>query len=151
MKKFIVLGSGTSGLIAATMIKRRWRDKVQVSLYYDAKKKNIGVGESTTPTIHYFLKEYLKVDIHEFLRDTGSTVKLGISFREWIKGTDYFHGFPSTDVSTDHYPESLYSILTDQYDGGSNTNDATKQRSVGLPPAAGLRRHRGPCRHPSLG
>ena len=125
MKKFIVLGSGTSGLIAATMIKRRWKDKVHVSLYYDGKKKNIGVGESTTPTIHYFLKEYLKVDLHEFLRDTGSTVKLGISFREWIKGTDYFHGFPETnDVSDDHYPESLYSILTDQYDGGSNTNIA---------------------------
>ena len=125
MKKFIVLGSGNSGLIAATMIKRRWKDKVHVSLYYDGKKKNIGVGESTTPTIHYFLKEYLKVDLHEFLRDTGSTVKLGISFREWIKGTDYFHGFPETnDVSDDHYPESLYSILTDQYDGGSNTNIA---------------------------
>ena len=66
MKKFIVLGSGTAGLIAATMIKRRWGNKVQVSLYYDSKKKNIGVGESTTPTITHFLYKYLKVGLEPF-------------------------------------------------------------------------------------
>jgi len=125
MKKFIVLGSGTAGLIAATMIKRRWGNKVQVSLYYDSKKKNIGVGESTTPTITHFLYKYLKVGLENFLKDTGSTVKLGINFKNWIPGTEYFHGFPEVDFSSTHYPESLYSIMTGTYDGGTNTNKAT--------------------------
>jgi len=125
MKKFVVLGSGTAGLIAATMIKRRWGDKVQVSLYYDSRKKNIGVGESTTPTITYFLKGYLKVELDDFLKDTGSTIKLGINFKDWIPGTEYFHGFREIDFTPSHYPESLYSILTGVYDGGMNYSKAT--------------------------
>jgi tryptophan halogenase len=125
MKKFVILGSGTSGLIAATMIKKRWGDQVSVSLYYDAKKRNIAVGESTTPIVTYFLKKYLDVDITDFLKDTGSTVKLGINFKDWIPGVEYFHGFPELDFSNTHYPESLYSILIDNYDGGMNYSKAT--------------------------
>ncbi len=126
MKKFIVLGSGTAGLIAATMIKKRWGDKVSVSLYYDSKKKNIGVGESTTPIVSYFLKEYLdNFDMSNFLKETGTTIKLGINFKNWIPNTEYFHGFPELDFSNTHYPESLYSILIGKYNGGMNYSRAT--------------------------
>jgi len=125
MKKFIVLGSGTAGLIAATMIKKRWGDKVSVSLYYDSKKKNIGVGESTTPTITYFLNAFLKVNLNDFLKETGSTIKLGINFKNWIPNTEYFHGFREIDFSHTHYPESLYSILMGTYDGGMNYSKAS--------------------------
>jgi len=125
IKKFIILGSGTAGLIAATMIKKRWGDKVQVSLYYDSKKKNIGVGESTTPIVTYFLNQYLEVDMCEFLRETGTTIKLGINFKNWILGKEFFHGFPELDFSNTHYPESLYSILMGVYNGGLNYSKAS--------------------------
>lgn len=124
-KKFIILGSGTAGLIAATMIKKRWGDKVNVSLYYDSNKKNIGVGESTTPIVTYFLNEYLKVEMSDFLKETGSTIKLGINFKNWIPGVEYFHGFPELDFSNTHYPESLYSILMGVYNGGMNYSKAS--------------------------
>ena len=122
MKKFIVLGSGTAGLIAATMIKKTWKDKVQVSLYYDSNKKNIGVGESTTPSISYFLRTFLNVDFYDFLKDTGSTIKLGINFKNWIPKTQFFHGFQEVDIDDALYPESLYSILNGDYAGGINYN-----------------------------
>lgn len=122
MKKFIVLGSGTAGLIAATMIKRTWKDKVHVSLYYDSNKKNIGVGESTTPTITYFLNNFLKVDLYDFLKETGSTIKLGINFKNWIPKTQFFHGFREVEIDEALYPESLYSILNGDYTGGMNFN-----------------------------
>ncbi len=125
MKKFLVLGSGTSGLIAATMIKRRWGDKVHVSLYYDSKTKNIGVGESTTPSISYFLQAFLKVKIADFLKETGSTIKLGINFKNWIKDTEFFHGFRELSLVETNYPESLYSILIDDYNGGTNFSEPT--------------------------
>ena len=70
MKKFVVLGSGTAGLIAAGMIKRYWGDKVQVSLYYDATKKNIAVGESTTPAIHLFLN-VMGLTTADLIREIG--------------------------------------------------------------------------------
>ena len=92
MKKFVVIGSGTSGLIAAGMIKRYWGDKVQVSLYYDASRKNIAVGESTTPMIHLFLNA-MGISTHDLIRDLSTTVKLGINFKNWIPDTEYFHGF----------------------------------------------------------
>jgi tryptophan halogenase len=90
MKKFIILGSGTTGLIAAGMIKRYWGDKVQISLYYDVKKKNIAVGESTTPIVHLFLNA-MGLTTADLIRDLNVTVKLGINFKDWIPNTEYFH------------------------------------------------------------
>jgi len=125
MKKFVILGSGTSGLIAAGMIKRYWGDKVQVSLYYDANKKNIAVGESTTPLIHYFLS-VMGVSTRNLIRDLSTTVKLGINFKNWIPNTEYFHGFQEVSFGgeTDD-SSSLYSLPNDEYNGGLLFNEAT--------------------------
>jgi len=125
MKKFIILGSGTAGLISAGMIKRYWGDKVQVSLYYDANKKNIAVGESTTPLIHYFLNT-IGITTEDLIRDLNVTVKLGINFKNWISNTEYFHGF--TEAETFCQPDfssAVYSIPNDCYDGGVLYNEAT--------------------------
>ena len=61
MKKIIIIGSGSSGLMAAAMFKRFYAGRIKVEVYYDSKKKNIGVGESTTPAFVDFLKRFLKV------------------------------------------------------------------------------------------
>jgi tryptophan halogenase len=125
MKKFIVLGSGTAGLIAAGMIKRYWGDKVQVSLYYDASRKNIAVGESTTPIVHLFLNA-MGLTTADLIRDLNVTVKLGINFKDWIPGTEYFHGFQ--EVAFYGEPDNstaIYSIPNDCYDGGLLYNEAT--------------------------
>ena len=54
MKKFVIVGSGTSGLIAAGMIEKYWGDKVDVTLIHDRDQSNISVGESTTPLCMHF-------------------------------------------------------------------------------------------------
>ena len=125
MKKFIVLGSGTAGLIAAGMIKSYWGDKVQVTLYYDATRKNIAVGESTTPIIHEFLNA-VGLTTEDLIRDLNVTIKLGINFKDWIPNTEYFHGFQEVDFwgECDH-SSAVYSIPNDCYDGGLLYNEAT--------------------------
>ena len=55
MKKVVIIGAGSSGLITAAMMKNYWGDKVDVSVYYDKSNKNIAVGESTTPIIRLLL------------------------------------------------------------------------------------------------
>jgi tryptophan halogenase len=127
MKKIIIIGSGSSGLIAAAMLKRFYVGRVKVEIYYDSKKKNIGVGESTTPAFVDFLKRYLYVEISDFIKDTGSTVKLGINFKNWTRNREYFHGFNkcNIDPSGQDYPESLYSIPNGTYNGGILHNNAT--------------------------
>jgi len=125
MKKFVVIGSGTSGLIAAGMIKRYWGDKVQVSLYYDASRKNIAVGESTTPMIHLFLNA-MGISTHDLIRDLSTTVKLGINFKNWIPDTEYFHGFQEVNFWGEADNSSaVYSLTNDSYDGGLLFNKAT--------------------------
>lgn len=125
MKKFVVLGSGTSGLIAASMIKKYWGDKIQVSLFYDAKRKNIGVGESTTPVIHLFLNA-MGISTEDLIRDLSVSIKLGINFKNWIPNTEYFHGFQEVSFwgESDH-SSAVYSILNDCYNGGLLYNEAT--------------------------
>ena len=99
MKKIIIIGSGSSGLMAAAMFKRFYAGKVKVEIYYDSKKKNIGVGESTTPAFVDFLKRYLHVEISDFIKDTGSTVKLGINFKNWTRTVSYTHlTLPTSDL-----------------------------------------------------
>jgi tryptophan halogenase len=125
MKKFIILGSGTTGLIAAGMIKRYWGDKVQISLYYDAKKKNIAVGESTTPIVHLFLNA-MGLTTADLIRDLNVTVKLRINFKDWIPNTEYFHGFQEVDFWGEcDNSSAIYSLPNDCYDGGFLYNEAT--------------------------
>jgi tryptophan halogenase len=125
MKKFIILGSGTTGLIAAGMIKRYWGDKVQISLYYDVKKKNIAVGESTTPIVHLFLNA-MGLTTADLIRDLNVTVKLGINFKDWIPNTEYFHGFQEVDFWGEcDNSSAIYSLPNDCYGGGFLYNEAT--------------------------
>ena len=121
MKKIIIIGSGSSGLMAAAMFKRFYAGRIKVEVYYDSKKKNIGVGESTTPAFVDFLKRFLKVEIGDFIKDTGSTVKLGINFKNWTGSKEYFHGFNACNIEGTgvDYPESLYSIPNGTYNGGT--------------------------------
>ena len=132
MKKIVIVGSGTAGLLAASMMNRFWEDKVQITVIHDSNNKTIGVGESTTPVIHQLL-EILRIDIRELVDKIGTTVKYGINFKDWIPGKEFFHGFkeveqynPSSNfemfLKTHDKSSAYYSILNDKFNGGSHYN-----------------------------
>ena len=125
MKKVVIVGSGTAGLISAAMIKTYWGDRVDVSLYHDASKGTISVGESTTPYIHAFLS-FFGIPENEIIRELDVTVKLGIDFKNWIPNQSYFHGFGAVTLEgrRDDSP-STYSILNDDFNGGFLYNEPT--------------------------
>ena len=125
MKKVVIVGSGTAGLISAAMIKTYWGDRVDVSLYHDASKGTISVGESTTPYIHAFLS-FFGIPENEIIRELDVTVKLGIDFKNWIPNQSYFHGFGAVKLEgrRDDSP-STYSILNDDFNGGFLYNEPT--------------------------
>ena len=128
MKKVVIVGSGTAGLIAAAMIKTYWKDEVDVSLYHDKSKGNISVGESTTPFILAFLN-FIGITEDEIIRELDVTIKLGINFKNWIPNTEYFHGFGALNRDegggTGDITSSLYGILNNEYNGGFLYNDPT--------------------------
>ena len=125
VKKIAILGSGTAGLIAAAMMKSFWGPKVDISVYYDGSKKSIGVGESTTPLIRNFLY-LLGEDDYSVIKGVNATIKLGINFKDWIPGTEYFHGFNDVEYSgLNEWSSATYSLLNDCYNGGILFEKAT--------------------------
>ena len=128
MKNIVIVGAGSAGLITAAHFKNYWEDDVNITVYYDSKCKNISVGESTTPSIVDFLTEVVGISVNDFLKRTNSTIKLGVNFKNWIPGTEYFHGFD--EIEEDRYTGTpfsiIYSLLNDlPYNGGVHNNKAT--------------------------
>jgi len=133
MKKIVIVGTGTAGLLAAAFMHKFWDDNVQIKVIYDGRSKNIAVGESTTPLILKTL-EILGISKEELIKDIGTTLKLGINFKNWIPGTEYFHGFGEgvdnksnnffNDIRTDE-TSAVFTITNDIFQGGGNYNIAT--------------------------
>ena len=123
MKKIVIVGAGTAGLAAAALMKSYWGDKVDISLYYDASKGNIAVGESTTPIIRLLLG-HLGLSTKGFLQDlhNNATIKLGINFKNWIPGTEFFHGFAEVLPTNLTNTSGIYSIPAGKFNGGINYN-----------------------------
>ena len=123
MKKIVIVGAGSSGLITAAMMKNYWGDQVDISVYYDKSNKNIAVGESTTPIIRLLLR-HLGMRTGDLFKDlkNGATVKLGIHFKDWIPGTDYFHGFAEVQNDIGTNTSAIYSIPEGKFNGGMNYN-----------------------------
>ena len=90
--KFVVVGGGTAGWIAALYVKRYFTD-TQVTVIESSEMGVIGVGESTTPHIINMLGE-LNIDIGEFIKNTQSTIKNSIKFTNWHgDNKHYYHSF----------------------------------------------------------
>ena len=127
MKKFVIVGSGSAGLIAAGMIKTYWKDDVDITVIHDKSQGSIAVGESTTPYIHAFLT-FCGISEKDLIRDLDVTIKLGINFKDWIPDTEYFHGFGQITGNNgwnqmrSSDPSATYSMLNDVYSGGSLYN-----------------------------
>ena len=127
MKKVVIVGTGTAGLISAGIMNRYWDDEVQIKVIYDGNNKSIAVGESTTPNI-FSLLDILDVSEYELIRDIGTTIKMGIRFKDWIPGKEYFHGFGESDQSRESFfndrrtdeTSAIHSIINDLYCGGQN-------------------------------
>ena len=125
-KKFVIVGAGTAGAISAVMIKKYWGDKVDVSLYYDKSKEIIGVGESTAPGI-IDIFEMLGLKPEDIIKELPLvTLKTGISFKNWIPNTSFFHGLAEVSIDNGFLNcGSLHTILNDSYKGGVNFDNAT--------------------------
>jgi tryptophan 7-halogenase len=100
VKRVVIAGGGTAGWIAALALVRHLSHVVEITLVESDEIGTVGVGESVIPTSRTF-HQYVAIDEADFVRETGSTFKLGISFENWrSEGQRYFHPFGILGHST---------------------------------------------------
>ncbi|MEX0956724.1 MAG: tryptophan halogenase family protein [Rhizobiaceae bacterium] len=91
--RFVIVGGGTAGWIAAFVIQDSARRKgldAKVTVVESSKVPTVGVGEATTAAFRVLLK-YFNIDEFEFLRETEASLKLGIRHEDWRrKGFTYY-------------------------------------------------------------
>src|SRR5947208_4010752 len=100
VKQVVIAGGGTAGWIAAFALVKQLGALVEITLVESDEIGTVGVGESVIPTARTF-HEYMGIDEADFVRSTGSTFKLGISFEDWAReGDRYIHSFGTIGRST---------------------------------------------------
>lgn len=88
MKKILIVGGGTAGLIAALLLKKRF-SYLTVDLVKSDEIGIIGVGEGSTEHWKEFM-DFMEISFSELIYETDATFKFGIYFKDWTKNP-YFH------------------------------------------------------------
>lgn len=91
MKHVCIVGSGTSGLIAAITFKSLF-PTLQVTVVSSKEIGIIGVGEGSTEHWRHYFQVPCNIPVDEMVRECAATHKYGIRFENWTNHTpDYFH------------------------------------------------------------
>jgi tryptophan halogenase len=98
IKKIVIVGGGTSGWIAASMLSYHLKsDLCEIELVESDDLGTIGIGESTIPPVVRLIQN-LGIDEQQFIKSTQACFKLGIKFIDWRqKNESYFHRIGSND------------------------------------------------------
>jgi tryptophan halogenase len=91
VKKVLVVGGGTAGLISALILKKRLN--IQVDLVYSKNIGIVGVGEGSTEHWREFM-QFIGIDPYTLIKECDATYKAGIMFKNW-GDRDYFHSVVS--------------------------------------------------------
>lgn len=92
-KRIVVAGGGTSGWLAAAALGKVLGKNLDVTIIESEAIGRVGVGEATIPPLRTFHR-LLGIDEQAFMRETQSTIKLGIEFSNWGEdGDSYIHSF----------------------------------------------------------
>ncbi|MES2581743.1 MAG: tryptophan halogenase family protein [Pseudomonadota bacterium] len=96
IRRVVIAGGGTAGWMAAAAISKSLGKGLDITLIESDQIGTIGVGEATIPTMLVF-HQLLDIDEQEFMRATNGSIKLGISFENWLeRGSKYIHSFGKT-------------------------------------------------------
>ncbi len=101
IRRVVIAGGGTAGWMAAAALSKMLGKVLDITLVESEEIGTIGVGEATIPTLVTFHR-LLEIGEQEFMAATQGTIKLGISFENWLDvGHRYIHSFGTS--GKDHW------------------------------------------------
>ncbi len=101
IKRVVIAGGGTAGWMAAAALSKTLGKVLDITLIESEEIGTVGVGEATIPTLVTFHR-LLEIGEQEFMAAVQGTIKLGISFENWLDvGHRYIHSFGSS--GKDHW------------------------------------------------
>jgi tryptophan 7-halogenase len=93
IRRIAIVGGGTAGWTAASVLSRTLPTYCTITVIESPQIDTVGVGEATIPPFIDLLR-LLGINEADFVRETRSTYKLGIQFKDWGKiGDCYWHPF----------------------------------------------------------
>lgn len=102
-KSIVIVGGGTAGWIAASLLATHWQDKgFTITLVESPDIGIIGVGEGSTPPLKGFM-DTIGVDEAEWMAECGATYKVGIAFKDWSTKPGFSHYFHPFLSQTDQF------------------------------------------------
>jgi len=100
INRVVIAGGGTAGWMAAATLSKILGTQLDITLIESDEIGTIGVGEATIPTMLSF-HSVLDIDEQEFMKAVNGSVKLGISFENWLeRGDKYIHSFGKTGTES---------------------------------------------------
>ncbi len=101
VRRVVIAGGGTAGWMAAAALSKTLGKVLDITLVESEEIGTVGVGEATIPTLVTFHR-LLDIGEQEFMAAVQGTVKLGISFENWLDvGHRYIHSFGTS--GRDHW------------------------------------------------
>lgn len=93
IRRVVIAGGGTAGWMAAAAVSKLLGKVLDITLVESEEIGTVGVGEATVPTLLSF-HQMLGINEQEFMAAVQGTIKLGISFENWLDiGHRYIHPF----------------------------------------------------------
>ena len=108
--RFVVLGGGTAGWMAACLIARAWPQHI-VTVIESPDIGIIGVGEGSTPQLRAFF-DTLGIAEAEWMPRCNATYKAGIRFDGWSERPGFERYFHPFQTQIDQFTEGQFAFHT---------------------------------------
>ena len=88
IKKIVIVGGGTAGIMTAALLSKVFKDKLDITLIHSNKIGAIGVGESSTASLHSYMK-FIGLEEKDWMNEASATYKYGGRFMNWSNTGDH--------------------------------------------------------------
>lgn len=88
IKKIVIVGGGTAGIMTAALLSKVFKEKLEITVIHSNKIGSIGVGESSTASLHSYMK-FIGLKEEDWMNEASATYKFGGRFMNWSDSGDH--------------------------------------------------------------